>query len=470
MSTRSTSPPHTPPPASTALRRWGFIGLAVAWWGVTTFVPLGLPNSVVVLVLGLLVTLSVEPDSWYPERGVVASRRNLALAVLAAAPFGAVAVGMDLLLGRVPIESGHIVLATCAAVCVLLPRLAETRDLPHPAALGHRELIISVTALVAVVRGYQVAELFLLMVVFAVLGPIVMAVRRVRLDGGVSPRRLAHGRWALQAGNFWLFLGLLGAAGLTGTFFVWGIYLPDARGAVVAAFWVGLVAAAVLVAFPRPHFSVMANVLVALGSVFLAVQLIRIPTPPPDAVTIGVPFSEEWQVVNGGRSTLVNAHWTLDVERNAIDLVQVVDGKTYRGDRSRLENFHIFGDPLLAVADGRVTAAVDGHPDLPIGGTTWHEMAGNHVILDIGGGRYVLYGHLRQGSVRVRVGDDLRRGQVLGQVGDSGNSDTPHLHLQVQNRPTFDIEDRTLRTYPMVLDATVPDPRRGDPVRAFTEG
>ena len=142
----------------------------------------------------------------------------------------------------------------------------------------------------------------------------------------------------------------------------------------------------------------------------------------------------------------------------------------YRGDGTRLTDYFAFGQPLLAVADGRVTAAVDGAPDVPVGGRTWRNMAGNHVILDIGGGRYVLYGHLRQGSVRVRVGDDVRRGQVLGQVGDSGNSDAPHLHLQVQNRPTFDVEDRTLRTYPMILDATVPDPRRGDPVRAFTEG
>jgi len=451
MSTTSASPPYARPRVSTALRRWGFGGLAAAWWAVTTFVPLGLPNSVVVLVVGLLVMLSVRPDSRFPERGVVPSRRNLVLVVLAAAPFAAVAVGMDLLLGRIPIESGHAVLATCAAVCVLLPRLAETREFPHPAVLGHRELIISVTALVAFVRAYQVAELFLLMVAFAVLGPIVMAVRGVRLGGGTSPRRLARGRWALQAGNFWLFLALLGAAGLTGTFFVWHIYLPDAQGVVVAAFWVGLAATAVLVAFPRPRISVVANVLVALGSVFLVVQLVRIPTPPADAVTIGVPFSEEWQVVNGGRSTLISAHWTLDVERNAIDFVQLVDGKSYQGDPSRLENFNIFGDPLLAVADGRVTAAVDGHPDLPVGGTTWHEMAGNHVILDIGGGHYVLYGHLKQGTLRVRVGDEVHRGQFIGQVGGSGNSGEPHLRIQVQNMPAFDVEDRGIRTFPIPL-------------------
>jgi murein DD-endopeptidase MepM/ murein hydrolase activator NlpD len=157
---------------------------------------------------------------------------------------------------------------------------------------------------------------------------------------------------------------------------------------------------------------------------------------------------------------------TLDVQRNAIDFVQLVDGKTYRGDRSRLENFHIFGQPLLAVADGRVTAALDTRPDLPVGVSTWQEMEGNYVILDIGGGRYLLYGHLHQGSLRVQVGEHVRRGQVLGQVGDSGNTGEPHLHIQVQNTPTFDIENPEIRTYPILFEgATVADARRGDSVR-----
>jgi murein DD-endopeptidase MepM/ murein hydrolase activator NlpD len=55
---------------------------------------------------------------------------------------------------------------------------------------------------------------------------------------------------------------------------------------------------------------------------------------------------------------------------------------------------------------------------------------------------------------------------VIGQVGDSGNSDEPHLHLQVQNQPTFDVADRDIRTYPILFDgATVADVRRGDSVR-----
>ena len=405
---------HIPPTARNLI----FGGVAVAWYALSTFGPLDLPAFAVVFVLGVLVMLSVEPEACSSTRGVTPTRRNVILALSAVAAIGVVACGMNLLLGRIPIEAGHTVLATLAAICVALPRLAETRELARPAVLGHRELVIGVTALVAGIRAYQAGETVLAMVVVGLLMPLVMAMRRIRFGAG-SPRVLGRRAWALQSAIFWLFLAVLAAAGLPGTFDVWRIYAPDAQAFVVGAFWVGLAAAALLVAFPRRRTSATANGLALLASVVLAASL-----------------------------------------------VGTVDGKSYRGDRSRLENFFIFGQPLVAVADGRVTEAVDAHPDLPVGGNTWHDMAGNHVIIDIGDGHYVLYGHMKLGSLRVRVGDQVRRGQLIGQVGDSGNSDEPHLHIQVQNKPTFDVEDRAIRTYPILFDgATASDLRRGDSVQ-----
>ena len=131
LSCTGSHPARTAP----AVLRRGFGVLAPAWYAVTTFGTLGLPNVAVVVVLGVLVVLSVEPDGRYPHRGIAATRRNLVLTLLAVICFVPVAFGMDLLLGRIPIEPGHAVLATLAAVCVALPRFAESRVFTTPATV-----------------------------------------------------------------------------------------------------------------------------------------------------------------------------------------------------------------------------------------------------------------------------------------------------------------------------------------------
>lgn len=63
-------------------------------------------------------------------------------------------------------------------------------------------------------------------------------------------------------------------------------------------------------------------------------------------------------------------------------------------------------------------------------------MDGNHVVLDLGGGRYAFYAHLRKGSVAVHPGDRVRRGQVLAKVGNTGNTSAPHLHFHLMDGPS----------------------------------
>ena len=64
---------------------------------------------------------------------------------------------------------------------------------------------------------------------------------------------------------------------------------------------------------------------------------------------------------------------------------------------------------------------------------TLAEADGNSVVLDLGHGRFALYAHLQPGSVRVRAGERVTRGQVIGLVGNSGNSVAPHLHFHVMD-------------------------------------
>ena len=97
-----------------------------------------------------------------------------------------------------------------------------------------------------------------------------------------------------------------------------------------------------------------------------------------------------------------------------------------------------------------MTYVVDGHPDLPIGSVDSQHPTGNQVVIDIGGGRYLLMGHLRQGSIAVRVGDRVAEGQTIARVGKSGHSSHPHLHIQAQTQPTG-IADITTIDGPLML-------------------
>lgn len=125
-------------------------------------------------------------------------------------------------------------------------------------------------------------------------------------------------------------------------------------------------------------------------------------------------------------------------ERFAIDFVQLgKDGMTYSGDPKKNSSYHCYSAHVLAVADGVVTAVKDGILDNTPGSLpeaiTLSNIAGNYVVLDLGHGRYAFYAHLIPGSIRVHVGEEVRRGALLGQVGNSGNSSEPHLHFQIVN-------------------------------------
>lgn len=130
--------------------------------------------------------------------------------------------------------------------------------------------------------------------------------------------------------------------------------------------------------------------------------------------------------------------------RHATDWRKIRDGVTYVGDPLDAHSYHAYGEEVYAVADATVTSASDGFPDniprtakgfetaLPL---TMDNIAGNTVTLDLGDGQFVLYAHLAPGSVSVKAGDRVRRGQALGRIGNSGDSREPHLHFEVTDSP-----------------------------------
>src|SRR5580704_15070672 len=128
-------------------------------------------------------------------------------------------------------------------------------------------------------------------------------------------------------------------------------------------------------------------------------------------------------------------------QRYAVDWEQTdASGRIYAGPREKLESYAIFGQPVLAVADALVVSVIDGEPEQTPGNYPTNipldKADGNCIILDLGNHRYALYAHMQPGSIKVRSGEKVHLGQVIGLVGDTGNSTVPHLHFQVTDGPS----------------------------------
>lgn len=131
-------------------------------------------------------------------------------------------------------------------------------------------------------------------------------------------------------------------------------------------------------------------------------------------------------------------------ERFAFDNLQFNDELTnyYHGDPTKNESYFNYKDTLYAVAVGTVVAMRDGLPENAgnAHGVTFKkaiDLAGNYIIIDIGQGRYAFYAHCHTNSIKVKVGDTVKEGDPIALLGNSGNSDAPHLHFQICDAPDF---------------------------------
>jgi hypothetical protein len=147
------------------------------------------------------------------------------------------------------------------------------------------------------------------------------------------------------------------------------------------------------------------------------------------------------------RAVLIEDGHAWLAQRFAIDWVQyqTVNGvrMTWKGPEAQNDSYFCYDQPIYSVADGRVVDMTDGLPEnvphsgkyaIPIGADN---AAGNHVVVQIAPHRFVLYAHMRPGTVRVKIGDNLRVGEIVGHVGNTGSSTEPHLHMHIDDQPSF---------------------------------
>ena len=127
-------------------------------------------------------------------------------------------------------------------------------------------------------------------------------------------------------------------------------------------------------------------------------------------------------------------------QRFAIDMDLIdFDGNLFpdTGAPPALEDFYAWGQPVSAIAPGRVAAVHRHHADQRLGETDPNTPVGNAVMIEHASGVYGWYAHLMEGSVAVELGDEVASGTVLGRVGNSGNTDFPHLHIHLADSPEF---------------------------------
>jgi hypothetical protein len=193
----------------------------------------------------------------------------------------------------------------------------------------------------------------------------------------------------------------------------------------------------------------LANVSLRYGDGTTEVAGLTVPILPVLPVVLGAPMrSGPWLALNGlsnkSHHRRVIPHFFSAVhlpERYAIDY-SLLDaaGELGKLPGTANEDYNAFGKELLAVGDGIIRLAVDGRPDItpgalpPAATATRETILGNTVSLALDGGGFVLYAHMKLGTVRVKIGDRVKKGDVLGLLGNSGNTSAPHLHLHVTDR------------------------------------
>jgi hypothetical protein len=444
------SPLLAGPSRHSTLRRRPVLSVLAVTMFVAALLVVGLAG---LIPFGLLVAFSADSDVDTSQRSVRLTRRNAVLAV------AMVAVFAGFWLWHLDLTESTLMLLGAALMTLpmaLQDSVADTAS-DRTVVVTKRSLILAVWALAVFVGLYYAyGQSINMLAAVCVVVPLALVasrgwrarMRRVEFGLLRHPLDRELRPHLVQALNIWVCCALLGgvlAAGGIQFARIWLSLNATEFGVVVVTFAAGLVLLAALALIPLRRVHVPTNVVVALLSGFLAVQLAQVSVSRSDAVVLDSPLVGEWFVLNGGHSVLLNGH--SPNESNALDFVRLgTNGRTHTGGNGApLSEYAGFGWPVLAPSDERIVEVSDGNADSPAGTNSDHS---NHLLIDIGGGRYVSMAHLMQGSATVKGGDMVRSGQPVAAVGNNGNSSEPHLHLQVQDsRASTDAD----RTYPMVF-------------------
>jgi hypothetical protein len=153
----------------------------------------------------------------------------------------------------------------------------------------------------------------------------------------------------------------------------------------------------------------------------------------PSEIRFRLPLDGPITVGWGGATADVNYHVIAPEQRWAYDLLVTKNGQSFSGSGERLEDYHCYGQPVLAPAGGTVRAVFGDARDMPPGQLGGTPKGGNQIVLEVAPRQFLFLCHLQPGSIAVRPGEQVAQGQAVARVGNSGNTSEPHLHIHLQD-------------------------------------
>ena len=160
-----------------------------------------------------------------------------------------------------------------------------------------------------------------------------------------------------------------------------------------------------------------------------------IPKIERNSTKLDLPFKEKWTVVWGGDTKELNYHVESEMQKNAFDIVVFgKNGRTFKNKGLVNEDYYAFGKELISPCDGEVVNVIDGVLDNEkVGEMNEKDVTGNTVVIKTANNEFLFLCHFKLNSIKVKFGDKVTKGQLLGLCGNSGRSSEPHLHFHIQN-------------------------------------
>lgn len=169
---------------------------------------------------------------------------------------------------------------------------------------------------------------------------------------------------------------------------------------------------------------------------FLLIRLFLSSNIRKETVWIASPSAQLLYVFQGGNTILVNHHWKHPAQRYALDLVSLsTSGRRARGFFPKvLSAYFCFGMPLLSPLAGTVVHVENERPDLAVGRMDQDNPPGNCIIIQPAAQPHIrlVLSHLMHHSITVQPGSIVQPGDIIGRIGNSGNTSEPHLHIHAQ--------------------------------------